>query len=38
MYILTAIVASLFIILAGAELFLAQFNADELNNMGVEKP
>ena len=38
MYILTAIVAVLFIVLAGAELFLAQFNADELNNMGVEKP
>ena len=38
MYILTAIVAVLFIVLAGAELFISHFNADELNNMGVEKP
>ena len=38
MYILTALVAVLLIILAGAELLLSQFNADELSNMGVEKP
>ncbi len=38
MFILTAFVAVLLIVLAGAELFLAQFNADELSNMGVEKP
>jgi hypothetical protein len=38
MYILTAVVAVLLIVLAGAELFLSQFNADELSNMGVEKP
>jgi hypothetical protein len=38
MYILAAVVAILLIALAGAELFLAQFNADELSNMGVEKP
>jgi hypothetical protein len=38
MYILTALVAVLLIVLAGAELFLSQFNADELSNMGVEKP
>jgi len=38
MYILAAIVAVLLIVLAGAELYLAQFNADELSNMGVEKP
>ena len=37
MYILTAVVAILLIALAGAELFIAQFNADELSNMGVEK-
>lgn len=37
MYILTAVVVVLLIALAGAELFLAQFNADELSNMGVEK-
>jgi len=38
MYILAAVVAILLIVLAGAELFLSQFNADELSNMGVEKP
>ena len=38
MYILTALFIVVLIILAGAELFLAQFNADELSNMGVEKP
>ena len=38
MYILTAIVAVLLIVLAGTDLFLAQFNTDELSNMGVEKP
>lgn len=37
MYILTVVVAILLIALAGAELFLAQFNAEELSNMGVEK-
>jgi len=38
MYILIALVAILLIVLAGANLFLAQFNTDELSNMGVEKP
>jgi uncharacterized membrane protein len=38
MYILAAVVVILLIVLAGAELFLSQFNADELSNMGVEKP
>jgi hypothetical protein len=38
MYILTAVFVVLLIILAGAELFLAQFNTDELSNMGVEEP
>ena len=38
MYILAALFAVLLVILAGAELYLAQFNADELSNMGVEKP
>jgi hypothetical protein len=37
MYILAAVIIVLLIALAGAELFLAQFNADELSNMGVEK-
>jgi hypothetical protein len=38
MYILAAGIVVLLIVLAGADLFLAQFNADELSNMGVEKP
>ena len=38
MYILIAVFVLLLIALAGAELFLAQFNTDELSNMGVEKP
>ena len=38
MYILTVIFAVLLIVLAGTDLFLAQFNTDELSNMGVEKP
>jgi len=37
MYIAIAIVAILLIVLAGADLFLSQFNADELSNMGIEK-
>ena len=37
MYILAAAIVILLIVLAGAELLLAQFNADELSNMGVEK-
>ena len=37
MYIAIAIVAVLLIVLAGADLFLSQFNADALSNMGIEK-
>jgi hypothetical protein len=38
MYILAALIVLLLIVLAGADLILAQFNPDELSNMGVEKP
>ena len=38
MYILAAVFIVLLIVLAGAELFLAQFNTDELSSMGVEEP
>ena len=38
MYILAAFFIVLLIVLAGAELLLAEFNPDELSNMGVEKP
>ena len=37
MYILAGVIVILLIILAGADLFLSQFNADELSNMGIEK-
>jgi len=37
MYIIAAVIVILLIVLASADLFLSQFNADELSNMGVEK-
>jgi hypothetical protein len=37
MYIIAAAVVILLIVLASVDLFLSQFNADELSNMGVEK-
>ncbi len=37
MFILTAVVALLLLVLAGADLFVAQYNADELSNMGVQE-
>jgi hypothetical protein len=36
MYILAILVAVPLIVLAGAELFISRYNADELSNMGVE--
>ena len=38
MYILAAVFVVLLAVLAGAEVFLAQFNTDELSSMGVEEP
>jgi hypothetical protein len=38
MYIAVAVILVLLIVLAGANLLLEQYNADELSNMGVEKP
>lgn len=39
MYIIPIVaVVVLLIVLAGAELFLAQFNSDDLTSMGIEKP
>jgi hypothetical protein len=37
MYIAVAVILVLLIVLAGANLLLEQYNADELSNMGVEK-
>jgi uncharacterized membrane protein (Fun14 family) len=37
MFIVVALIGILFIsLLAGANLIVAQYNADELNNMGIE--
>jgi hypothetical protein len=37
MFVLAAVVILLLLVLAGSDLFVAQFNADELSNMGVQK-
>jgi len=37
MYIAVAVILVLLIVLAGANLLIEQYNADELSNMGVEK-
>ncbi|GAB4505010.1 MAG: hypothetical protein Fur0043_20050 [Anaerolineales bacterium] len=35
--VIAAVIATLLIIVAGIDLFLSQFNPDELSNMGVER-
>jgi hypothetical protein len=35
--ILAVVVVLLLIVLAGADLFVAQYNSDELSNMGVQE-
>ena len=35
--ILAAVVILLLLVLAGVDLFVAQYNSDELSNMGVEE-
>ncbi len=37
MFVLAAVVAILLLVLAGSELFVAQYNSDELSNMGVQE-
>jgi hypothetical protein len=37
MFILAAVVVMLLLVLAGADLFVAQYNSDELSNMGVQE-
>ena len=37
MFVVTAVGALLLLALAGSELFVAQYNADELSNMGVQE-
>ncbi len=35
--VIAAVIAILLIIIAGVDVFLSQFNPDELSNMGVER-
>jgi len=37
MFIFAAVVCALWLALAGSDLFVAQYNSDELNNMGVQE-
>ena len=37
LFILAGLVVLLLLVLAGADLFVAQYNADELSDMGVEE-
>ncbi len=37
MNILVAVVSILLLLLAGADMFVAQYNPDELSNMGVQQ-
>jgi hypothetical protein len=37
LFVLAAVVILLLLVLAGADLFVSQYNSDELSNMGVQK-
>ena len=37
MFILAVVIILLLLVLAGADLFVAQYNADELSSMGVQE-
>ena len=37
MFVLAVVVILLLLVLAGADLFVSQYNPDELSNMGVQK-
>lgn len=37
MYILAAVVAILWLVLAGSDLFVSQYDPDELSSMGVQE-
>jgi len=37
LFVLAAVVVLLLLVLAGADLFVSQFNPDELSNMGVQE-
>ena len=37
LFVLAVVVILLLLVLAGADLFVSQYNSDELSNMGVQK-
>jgi len=37
LFVLAAVVILLLLVLAGADLFVSQYNSDELSNMGVQE-
>lgn len=37
LFVLAVVVVLLLLVLAGADLFVSQYNADELSNMGVQE-
>jgi hypothetical protein len=37
LFILAAVIVLLLLVLAGADFYVAQYNADELSNMGVQE-
>ena len=37
LFVLALVVVLLLLVLAGADLFVSQYNADELSNMGVQE-
>ena len=37
LFVLAAVVVLLLLVLAGADLFVSQYNSDELSNMGIQK-
>lgn len=37
LFVLAGVVVLLLLVLAGVDLFVAQYNSDELSNMGVQK-
>jgi hypothetical protein len=37
MFLVAAVISFLWLVLAGSELFVSQYNPDELSNMGVQQ-
>ena len=37
LFVLAVVVVLLLLVLAGADLFVAQYNSDELSNMGIQE-